>query len=194
MDEKRKAAWKSVIAKRDRSEEVSLEEHHALLREGMFSVESKADAQEEAILFLDYFLCPLDTGPLPWLGEALAHRWFEFRDWDRMWNEMCPEREQNYTDKLLREYVAVNDFDHWTALNLIAARLHHERQQFPDALADWAAELHEGKEAPKKEKGNKGEPPYAREERNRVYFMADHWLKHFGMSRAADRLAAIAAF
>ena len=166
---------------------MSPEEHYALLREGMFSVENKADAQEEAILFLRYFLDCHNIDPLPWLGEALAHHWCQLRDWDRRWGK-------NYADKLLRDYIAANDFDHWTALNLIAARLHRERQPLPDALADWAAELHEGKEAPAKEKGNKGEPPYAHEDRNRVYFVANNWLEYFGMASAEDRIHVIATW
>ena len=41
----------------------------------------------------------LDTVPSPLAKEsALAHRWFEFRLLgSAMWNEMCPEREQETT-------------------------------------------------------------------------------------------------
>ena len=187
MDSKRRAAWESAIAKRDRGVEVPPEEHYALLREGMFSGTSTADAAEEADLFLRYWLHGLNRESLPWLGEAIANHWFWLRDWDRQWG-------RNYTNAALRAYIKAGDFDHWMALNLIAARLHRERQLFPEALADWAAEFHEDKhqKPPAKEKGNAGAPPYAYEDRNGVYAMADNWLEHYGMTHDKDRLAAIA--
>lgn len=77
---------------------------------------------------------------------------------------------------------------------MIAARLHRAREPFPDVLADWAATVHDGKEAPKREQGDKGNPPYAQEERNRVFAWADYGLERFGMRHAKDRLAAIADF
>ena len=43
MDEKRRAAWKAAIAKRERGEEVPPEEHCALLRDGMFGEGNRAD-------------------------------------------------------------------------------------------------------------------------------------------------------
>lgn len=188
MDENRRAAWEAAIAKRERGEDVPPDERNALLRDGMFNGEATPVVMEEAALFLRYWLHGLSLEPLPWFGEIIAASWFHLRDWDREWN-------RNRADKKLRDYVAAEDFDHWEVLNIIAARLHRQREALPDVLADWAAEFHEGKRPrPPKGRGNRGEPPYAHEERNGIFFMADDWLEHFGMSRAADRLAAIAAF
>ncbi len=192
MDRKRRAAWESAIAKRKRGETVPEDEHYALLRDGMFDGEATPAVREEADLFLRYWCGGLfNAEPLPWLGPALADYWFRLRDeWGAEWG---PRR----ADAVLHKYIAAaDDFDHWTALNLIAARMHRSREPFPEALADWAARFHEGKhqKPPVKERGNRGEPPYALEERNRLYAMADHYLGRFGMARAVDRLAAISGF
>ena len=66
MDERRRAAWKAAIAKRQRGEEV--EEHYSLLRDGMFSAGNAADIRQEALLFLRYWLHGLniDSSPLAW--------------------------------------------------------------------------------------------------------------------------------
>ena len=184
MDEKRRAAWKAAIAKRKRGEEVPPEEHDALLRDGMFGEGNRAEIQEEALLFLRYWVHGLNIDPLPWLGKAIAHAWFQRR-----------RRDANRADEELSNFVAADDFDHWTALNLIAARLHRDRERFPDALAEWAAELHEGKhKRPPRERGDRGGPPYAQEDRNRVYYMADIWLQHYAMTRADDRIEVIARY
>ena len=184
MDEEREDAWKAAIAKLKRGKDVPLAEHYALLRKGMFSEGNKVDVREEAFLFLEYWLHGLNDAPLPWLGEAIANDWFQRR-----------LRDANGTDEALQDFVAADDFDHWTALNLIAARLHRERLPFPDAIAEWAGELHEGKcSSPARERGNKGQPPYANQDRNRVYFMADIWLGHFGMTSADDRIGVIAEY
>ena len=96
---------------------------------------------------------------------------------------------------MLDGYVEVDDYDHWVALNEIAARLHRAREPFPEALADWAAEVHEEKRRPPaKERGHRGEPPYAREDRNGVFFMADDWLKHFGLESPDDRVNVISRY
>ena len=184
MDEKRRAAWKAAIAKRKQGEEVPPEEHCALLRDGMFGEGNRAEIQEEALLFLRYWVHGLNIDPLPWLGKAIAHAWFQRR-----------RRDANRADEELSNFVAADDFDHWTALNLIAARLHRDRERFPDALAEWAAELHEGKDkSPPRERGDRGGPPYAQEDRNRVYYMADIWLQHYAMTRADDRIEVIARY
>ena len=188
----RRAAWGAAIAKNQRGEEVPPEEHYALLREDMFAGEATADVMEEADLFLRYWCHGLNIDALTWLGPAIAYHWFELRGWDRLWGG-------NRAGKALQDYIAADDYEHWTALNEIAARLQHDREHFPDALADWDEEVHrrlcDGTlKTPTKEHGNKGQPPYAHEDRNNVYAMADNWLEHFGMSRAKDRLAAIAGF
>ena len=196
MDEKRRAAWEAAVAKLDRGDEVPPEDHYALLREGMFKGFAHVDCADEADLFLKYWFRGHDLSHIPWLGEAIANHWFWLRDWDRWWG-------RNRADEALRNYITVanrKDFDHWTALNAIAARLQRERQPFPDALADWAAERHEGKhDKPPKPRGgyrsdNKSWPPYATEDRDSAFFSADSWLEHFGMTHAKDRLAAIAGF
>ena len=117
-------------------------------------------------------------------NNDIAHAWFQRR-----------RRDANRADEELSNFVAADDFDHWTALNLIAARLHRDRERFPDALAEWAAELHEGKhKPPPRERGDRGGPPYAQEDRNRVYYMADIWLQHYAMTRADDRIEVIARY
>ena len=195
MDEKRLAAWQAAIAKRRQGEEVPLEEHYALLREGMFKGEPTPDVMEEADYFLRYWCGGLNRDSIRWLGPVLADCWFGLRDWDREWDSKIPGRTANRAQEALRKYIESNDYDHWVALNAIAARLHRERERFPDILADWAAECHEGRsKQPAKERGNKGEPPYAQEDRNRVFAMADDWLEHFGMAHVQDRRAAIAGF
>ena len=196
MDKKRRAAWEAAIAKLDRGEQVPAEEHYALLRKDMFKGVSKVEANDEAALFLRYWLHPYgkpqDWTNLPWFGEALAFHWFQLCDWDRKWGS-------NRADTMLRDYVQATDFDHWTALNIIVARLHRERQPFPPALADWAADLHTNLledefKRPGRGPSNRREPPYAREDRNRVFDTADLWLEHFGMTKAVDRLAAIGEY
>ena len=184
MDETRRAAWKAAIAELKRGEGVPPEEHYGLLREGMFSEGNKVEIQEEAACFLDYLLYGLRDDPLPWLGETIANAWFQRR-----------LHNASRADEMLREFVAADDFDHWTALNLIAARLHRERQPFPDPLADWAAEKHEGNPTPPpKERGHGGRPPYALQDRNRIFNMANEWLKYYGMTRLDDRISAISAY
>ena len=135
MDEDRRVAWEAAIEKLRRREEVSPEEHCDLLREGMFEGVATPDIFEEADLFLDYWLHHLSVDPLPWFGEIIAGSWFRLREWDGEWGS-------KHAETALRDYVAADDFDHWAALNLIAARLHRERELFPDTLADWAANVH----------------------------------------------------
>ena len=159
---------------------------HALLREDMFKgVEEGEAREEEADLFLRYFYHGQTRAlsPIPWLGEGLAHYWLEIRG-------------HPAADKTLRNYIAKgNDFDHWTALNAICARLHRERQPFPDMLADWAAGLHQGEHPkPPKIQANAGDPPYAYADRGALFAAADGWLRWLGMTRPSERLYAIAAF
>ena len=189
MDRKRRAAWESALAKLDRDERVPPEEGDALSQEGMFNGVKKADAAEEANLFLRYLLHGQNRSPLPWFGTFLARHWLWLHKTDKRLG-------RSRAETAMRHYIAADDFDHWTALNLIAARLHRDRQQFPEALADWAADLHEGTHLtpPPKEKSNAGEPPYVHEYRNGSYAMADECLERFGMTSAADRHAAIAGF
>ena len=185
MDEHRRKAWEEGIAKKDRGEKVRDEEFLALLRPGMFEGDDKVAIYEEANLFLRYGLS-VKLEPITWLGEEIAHFWFKLRDRDR-------ERGENQAEIDLRDYIYKKDFDHWQALNLICARLHRERQPFPDILAAWAALVHEQKiKKSPKEKGNRGLPPYTNENRNRIYAFADSLLKDFGMAKAEDRIGVIA--
>ena len=167
----RRAAWEAAIAKQECDEEVPLEKHYALLREGMFAGAANADVREEADCFLRYWCRGMNLDPLPWLGPVIAHHWFEMREWDRRWAS-------NRAEKALRDYIAADDFEHWAALNKIAIRLHTEREPFPDALAEWAADVHrhlcDGTfKAPAKERGNEGQPPYANDAGGKV---AHVWL------------------
>ena len=135
----------------------------ALLRKDIFKGVDKVAIYEEADMFLRYWWSVESIELLPWLGEAIANSWFRICDQDR-------ERGENRAEIALRDYIDKKDFDHWTALNTICARLHRERQPFPDILADWAAELHEGKrKRPPKEKADHGRPPYAYENRYQLY-------------------------
>ena len=85
VNEERRAAWRAAITKQLRGEEVAPDDHRTLLREGMFDVANIARAQEEALLFLEYFFWGLNIDPLHWLGEIIADQWFHLPDWDRQW-------------------------------------------------------------------------------------------------------------
>ena len=188
MDSNRRAAWEKAITTLDRGEEVEPEDHYALLCEDMLEMQDKADAQEEAVFFLRYWLHGQNLDALEWMGEVIAKHWFWLREWDRKWG-------RSRAQTALRRYINEKDYDHWEALNLIAAHLHRAREPFPVALADWAAAVHEGKrERPPKERGNKGQPPYTYEDRNRVFDVADKWLEHFGMASPESRRGALATF
>ena len=194
MDEKRRVAWESAIAKLDRGEEVPAKEHDALLREDMFKGPSGTDIPEEADLFLRYWLHGGGLSPTGYRGEGVGHRWFSLGDWDQ-------EYGRNRSDEALQNYVEASeyDYDYYLALNTIAARLHRERKPFPEILADWAVKLHdrlrEGTHKPTlRDRGNKGQPRYAFENRDMAFFAADSWLEHFGMNLKNDRLAAIAGY
>ena len=186
MDEDRRNAWEAAIAKRKRGKAVPNDALLALFRKDMFKGDDKVAIYEEANLFLE---CTFDwywLEPVPWQGESVAKYWFKIRDWDR-------KLVRNWAEFALRKYIDKNDFDHWTALNMICARLHRERQPFPDILADWAAERHEGKrKRPPKEKGDHGRPPYTYEFRYITYVSADRCLRSFGMDKAEDRIGVIA--
>ena len=192
---KRREAWDAAIAKLARHEDVTLEEHSALLREGMLGDQNK-DVAEEAQLFLTYWFRHRRADPIPWLGPAIANSWFSLRDWDRQWTQRGRRR---LSEPTLREYIAADDFDHWIALNEIAARLHENRERFPSALAVWSADVHrqicDGTfKPPAKERANRGQPPYAHEDRNRLYDSADNWLEHYGMEKPEDRIHTISDY
>ena len=157
-----------------------------------YSVQIQKILKKKPDIFFDIFSNLLMISPLPWLGDLLAEHWFRMRDLDKT---MGTDR----ANAALVEFVGTNDFDHWTALNVIASRLQRERTQFPPTLADWAATLHSDLAAgnnriPPKERGNQGDPPYAMEMRNRLFDAADQWLKYYGMKKGTDRLDAIAKY
>ena len=192
---KRREAWRAAIAKR--FEHVTDEEHYALLQEGMLGDQNK-DMAEEAELFLTYWFGPFSASrPIPWLGPAMAHFWFGLRKWERQWGR---HESRLDSERALRDYIiAADDFDHWIALNEITARLHENRERFPRALADWNADMHrqicDGTfKPPAKERGNRGQPPYAHEDRNMLYDSADSWLEHYGMEKREDRVHAISDY
>ena len=139
MDEKRRVAWESAIAKLDRGEEVPAKEHDALLREDMFKGSSGTDIPEEADLFLRYWL--------HW-GRPVSH-WVSWRGsrppvvfpgglGSRSMAVIAPMK---HCKTMSRR--AKYDYDYYLALNTIAARLHRERKPFPEILADWAVKLHD---------------------------------------------------
>ena len=191
MDEQRRAAWESAIAKSKGGEEVPPEEHYALLREGLFKGMNKVAAQDEARYVVRYWLAGLDCSPIPWRGKREADNWFHLReDWGK----------KRQAEKL-RNMIAAgeHDPDYWDALNLIATRLHEERRRFPAALADWASRLHRGKlhrgkiDRPRKKQSNEGQPPYANDVRNFAYADVFGLLWYLGLTTKMECYSAIAA-
>lgn len=186
MDSQRRSAWESAIARNNRGEEVPAEEHYALVREDLFRGMNKAAVHEEAIYVVRYWLAGRHPSRIPWRGPREADNWLAMRE---TWGE---ERQS----EKLRNMIDASDRDpdYWEALNLIAARLHEERQRFPDELADWASQLHRVEiHQPKKRRSNEGQPPYANDVRNFNYADVFGLLGYLGLTAKTERYAAIAA-
>ena len=65
-----------AIRKSRRGERVSPQEHHALLRDGLFSGLSKVDAEEEARYVVRYLLSGKDLSDISPRGPWEARNWF----------------------------------------------------------------------------------------------------------------------
>ena len=184
MDRQREAAWKSALAKLDRGEEVSTEEHYELLQKGLFDGLNKVDALEEARYVVRYWLHGADLEPIPWRGPIEADNWFELRE---TWGE------ERQAEKLRNMIAASADNpDYWQALNLIAARLHAERRRFLDDLAKWASRLHKREiDQPPKPQSDRGRPHYAYDARNWWFASAAECLWYLGLTRKGEIYCAI---
>ena len=186
MDRKRRAAWGSAFAKLDRGEEVSTEEHYELLCNGLFDGLNKVDVHEEACFVVRYWLHEADIEPIPWRGPAEADGWFQIGE---IWGE---ERQAEKLRNMIE--ASAHDPDYWQALNLIAARLHDERRQFPDALAEWASRFHKREIVPPpKRQSNRGEPHYANDMRTSWFASTASCLWYLGLTRKGEIYSAIAA-
>ena len=184
MDERRRAAWLAAIAKLDRDEEVSTEEHYELLRQGLFDGLNKVDAHEEATFIVRYWMHGADTEPIPWRGPVEARNWFQLRE---LWGA---EREAEKLRNMIE--ASAHDPDYWQALNLISARLHDERRQFPDALAEWASRMHKREiDPPPKRQSNRGEPHYTNDARNTMFAAVAECLWYLGLTRKAEIYSSI---
>ena len=143
------------------------------------------EAREEATYVVRYWIHGADINPLPWRGPVEADNWFELRD---MWGaERQAQKLQNMID------ASVHNPDYWQALNLIAARLHDERRQFPDDLATWASKLHKGElDPPAKPQSDRGRPHYAYEVRNSWFASTAACLWYLGLTTKAELYRVIA--
>ena len=63
------------------------------------------------------------------------------------WSSMRVEFGQDRADEALGNWIFASerDFDYWIALRMVAAELLRNHEPLPDALADWLAEVLEGK-------------------------------------------------
>ena len=129
MDEERRAAWEAAFAKlREGLQiwEMPLEEHYALLPQGLFEGMNEVEAIEEALFVVRYWLHGQDPSPIPPRGLAEADNWFAMQS---TWGE------KRQAEKLRAMIEASGqDPDYWEALNQIAVRLHANGMPFPDDL------------------------------------------------------------
>ena len=173
MDSQREAAWKAAIATSVRGEHVSSEEHKALFREDLYEGWDKVSAEEDATFVVRYVLSGRHLLAIPPRGPREAKKWFAMRE---QWGA---ERQE----EKLRNMIAASkhDPDYWEALDLIAARLHDEGDQFPRVLATWASEVHRGRSKPRKRQSSQGKPHYANDVRNMWFARAFFFLVYLGL-------------
>ena len=192
MDEERRAAWDAAFAKLRKGLpvwELPIEEHRALLREGLFEGLNEVEAIEEACFVLRYWLHGLHLSPIPPRGPTEAHYWYGIK---ALWGE------KRQAEKLRAMIEASgHDPDYWEALNLIAVRLHANGVLFPDDLADWLIELHKWAIDPrnsglKKPAQHKGKPYYANDNRDSAIAHAFSLLGHLGLESKEVRYSVIA--
>ena len=165
-----------VIRKSRRGEAVSPQEHHALLRAGLFKGLGPVAAEEEARYVVRYLLSGEDLSNISPRGPQEARNWFEMRE---EWGEA------RQTEKL-RNMIAASqyDLDYWTALNHIAIRIQEERLWWPAMLADWDIAVRRGTQTrPARVPGNQGQPHYAKDARNLWIAYAFGVLVHLGLGK-----------
>ncbi|MDE3262045.1 MAG: hypothetical protein OYL41_08695 [Acidobacteriota bacterium] len=178
MNEERRARWVDAIRKSRGGEPVSPQEHHALLREGLFHGLSKVDAEEEARYVVRYLLSGEDLSDIPPRGPQEAENWFAMRD---EWGA-APQREK------LRNMIVASRHDpvYSTALNHVAIRIQEERRWWPAMLADWDIAVRRGTwSMPAQTRGNQGQPHYAKDARNLWVAYTFSLLVHLGLGKTA---------
>lgn len=176
MNEERRARWIGAIRKSRGGEPVSPQEHHALLREGLFEGLSKLDAEEEARYVLRYLLSGKDLSDISPRGPCEARNWFTMR---KTWGA---ERQA----EKLRNMIAASrhDSEYGIALDHIAIRYQEQRRPWPAPLADWDIAVRLGMwPTPARVRGNKGQPRYAKDARNLWIAYAFRLLVHLGLEK-----------
>ena len=176
MDEKVRAALQAMTRRKGRGEDVSSEEIHAVVHEGMLMEMDKADAQELGRCFVELWFAGEDLSDIPWCGVEWANDWFAT---DEVWGS-------DGRAEMLLDLIDASDDDPDArdALNHIAIRLHAERRRWPGALADWDIEVRRGlRPKPAQRRGNRGQPPYAKDRRNRYIASAEFLLGWLGMGK-----------
>ena len=152
------------------------QDHHALLREGLFKGLGKIDAEEEARHVVRYLLSGEDLSDIPPRGPREARNWFAMRE---EWGAV------RQTEKL-RNMIAASqhDLDYWTALNDIAIRIQEERRWWPAMLADWDIAVRRGtRSKPAQARGKNGRPHYAQDARNLWIAYTFTLLLHLGLGK-----------
>ena len=176
MDEQRRAAWNALIRKARRREPVSPEERHALIWEGKFGGLGEADAEAEARCFVRYYLGGADLSDLPGPSVEEALDWFAMRE---AWG---PEFQADKLTNMIE--ASEHDPYYWEVLNDIAIQCHALRRRFPARLADWDIEVRLGlRSKPPPPRGNRGQPSYAKDRRNRWIAGAFSGLESLGLGK-----------
>ena len=176
MNEERRARWMRAIRKSRRGEPASPEEHHALLREGLFRGLPKVDAEEEARYVVRYLLSGKDLSDIPPRGPCEARNWFTLGE---RWGA------SRRTEKL-REMIAASqhDRDYFMALDHMAIHIQEKRLWWPALLADWDIAVRRGiRSRPAHVQGDQGQPHYAKDARNAWIAYAFSVLVHLGLEK-----------
>ena len=165
-----------AIRKSRRGEPVSPQEHHALLREGLFRGLDKVAAEEESRYVVRYLLSGKDLSDIPPRGPWEARNWFTMGE---RWGA------GRQTEKL-RNMIAASrhDPDYFIALDHIAIRIQEERRWWPAMLADWDIAVRRGiRSRPAHVQGDQGQPLYAKDARNAWIAYAFSVLVHLGLEK-----------
>ena len=176
MDEQRRATCRALIRKKLRGEQVSSEEVSAVWPKGLLAGMGRAEAEEEARLFLRYYLGGADLSDIDPRGWEEAKDWFATREKQRP--EVQTER--------LRNMIEASDYDrdYWDALVYISMMFLAERKPLPARLAGWNIEnLMELRHKPRRRRGNKGQPPYAKDRRNKWIAGTFSGLQSLGLAK-----------
>lgn len=175
MDEQSRAAWQAVIRKKLRGEDVPSEEINALAPQDLLKGLGKAAAEEEARYFVRYWFGGEDLSDTPPQGISEGHNWFAILE---QWG---PERQE----EKLRNMIDASEQnpDYWDALTYIEVQLLCARIPWPDILADWELEVRMGLRSKPPARGNRGQPPYAKDRRNGWIAGAFFCLGYLGMGK-----------